>query len=140
MNLLNKKVPISIWEFQKPRGVSQFVKNVWFENSSQIPSKMSKINYIFFLVFSHENLSFLCLPNDIWSHFDLFDWNLGFSDANMPFYMPFSNSKMSEFDPLGGGSAIFKNVLNSKKSELSEGGGINPNWERFPKGIGKFYK
>ena len=123
MNLLNKKVQISIWEFQKPRGVSQFVKNVWFENSSQIPSKMSKINYIFFFVFSHENLPFLCLPNDIWSHFDLFDWNLGFSDANMPFYMPFSNSKMSEFDPLGGGSAIFKNVLNSKKSELSEGGG-----------------
>ena len=45
----------------------------------------------------------------------------------MPFYMPFSNSKMSEFDPLGGGSAIFKNVLNSKKSELSEGGGVKPN-------------
>ena len=125
-------MPISIWEFQKPRGVSQFVKNVWFENSSQIPSKMSKINYIFFLVFSHENLSFLCLPNDIWSHFDLFDWNLGFSDANIPFYMPFSNSKMSEFDPLGGGSAIFKNVLNSKKSELSEGG-VKPNWENFVK-------
>ena len=128
MNLLNKKVQISIWEFQKPRGVSQFVKNVWFENSSQIPSKMSKINYIFFLVFSHENLSFLCLPNDIWSHFDLFDWNLGFSDGNMPFYMPFSNSKMSEFDPLGGGSAIFKNVLNSKKSELSEGPSLIENF------------
>ena len=43
----------------------------------------------------------------------------------MPFYMPFSNSKMSEFDPLGGGSAIFKNVLNSKKSELSDGGGLS---------------
>ena len=40
---------------------------------------------------------------------------------------------MSEFDPLGGGSAIFKNVLNSKKSELSEGGGVKPNWEIFVK-------
>ena len=48
--------------------------------------------------------------------------------ANMQFYMLFSYSKMSEFDPFGGGSAIFKNVWSSKKSELSEGPSLIENF------------
>ena len=45
----------------------------------------------------------------------------------------FSISNMSEFVPRGGGSIFFKNVGNSKMSELSEeGGGGNPNWEFVP--------
>ena len=31
---------------------------------------------------------FLCLPNAIYFHFDLFEWNLAFSNANIPFQMP----------------------------------------------------
>ena len=32
----------------------------------------------------------------------------------------------------GGGSEVFKKFWNSKSSELSEGGGVKPNWEFFP--------
>ena len=39
----------------------------------------------------------------------------------------------------GGGSAIFKNVWNSKKSEISEGGGVKPIWEFFPNFFVFFY-
>ena len=38
----------------------------------------------------------------------------------------------------GGGSAIFKNVWNSKKSEISDGGGVKPIWEFFPNFSGFF--
>ena len=38
---------------------------------------------------------------------------------------------MSEFDPKGV-SAIFKNCSNLKKSEISDGGGVNPICEFFP--------
>ena len=128
MNLLNKKVQISIWEFQKPRGVSQFVKNVWFENSPQIPSKMSKINLLYFFSYF---LMQICLFYVYLMKSGLILTFLIEIYANMQFYMPFSNSKMSEFDPFGGGSAIFKNVWNSKKSEISDSGGIFPKFFRF---------
>ena len=47
-------------------------------------------------------------------------------------------SKMSEFDPRGG-AAIFKNVWNSKKSEISDGGGGQAYLGIFPKFFRFFY-
>ena len=126
MNLLNKKVQISIWEFQKPRGVSQFVKNVWFENSPQIPSKMSKINLLYFFSYF---LMQICLFYVYLMKSGLILTFLIEIYANMQFYMLFSYSKMSEFDPFGGGSAIFKNVWSSKKVWIIWG--AKPNWEFF---------
>ena len=32
----------------------------------------------------------------------------------------------------GGGSTFFKSVPNSKMSQRSEGGGVNPNWDIVP--------
>ena len=50
--------------------------------------------------------------------YDFLDgYPMGLAGINM-----FSISKMSKINPRGG-SAIFKNVWNSKMSELSEGGG-----------------
>ena len=84
---------------------------------------------------------FLCLPKDIYFHFDLFQWNLTFSDANMPIYMPargvsqhqnslnFKNvSNRSE-----GGVSIFQKCLKFKNvPNVGGGGGVNPNWDIVP--------
>ena len=56
---------------------------------------------------------FLCLPKNIYFHFDHIEWNLAFSDANVLDAFPGEvlptksfDLKMSEFDPMGGASAF----------------------------------
>ena len=139
-----KKTEMSQFQFgtfENRGGGSLFFKNVSIRNSPQTPSKIRRINLLFWY-FLKERCLFLCLPEDIYFHFDLFEWNLAFSDANRPFRMPVrgvsrhQNSlnfkNVSNRSEGGGGSAFFKNVSNSKMSQMSEGGGVNPNWDIFP--------
>ena len=76
---------------------------------------------------------FLCLPKEIYFHFDLLEGNLSFSDANMPFYMPVwggqLSSKCSQIQKylnsirLQEGSAILKVSEIKKKVSIIRGGG-----------------
>ena len=113
-----------------------FFKNVSIRNSPQTPSEIRRINSLFWY-FLMQICLFLCLPEDIYFHFDLFEWNLAFSNANRPFRMSVrevswhQNSlnfkNVSNRSEGGGGSAFFKNVSNSKMSQMSEGGGSTLN-------------
>ena len=107
----NRYVTISIWKFWKQRGGSLFFKNVWIRNSPQTPSEIRRINSLFWY-FLMQICLFLCLPEDIYFHFDLFEWNLAFSNANRPFRMPVRGVSRHQ------NSLNFKNVSNR-----SEGGG-----------------
>ena len=85
-------------------------------------------------------MPFSCLPKVMYFHFDLFEWTFAFSDANMPFDMPVRGgqppSKCSQSQKClnliqGGRSSFFKNIWNSKISQLSSLIGNFPKFSRF---------
>ena len=127
--------------FENRGGGSLFFKNVSIRNSPQTPSKIRRINLLFWY-FLKERCLFLCLPEDIYFHFDLFEWNLAFSDANRPFRMPVRGVSRHQ------NSLNFKNVSNrsegggqhfSKMSQIQKclkcrrGGGGQPQFGHCPK-------
>ena len=81
-----KKTEMSQFQFGnfENRVGSLFFKNVWIKNSPQTPSKIRRINSLIWC-FLMQICLFLCLPKYICFHFDLFEWNLAFSNANIPF-------------------------------------------------------
>ena len=88
-----RKFPISIWEFEKPRGVSIFQKCLNF-------------NYFAIILQLFCNITFI---RNVWK------------------------SKMSEFDPRGGGVSNFQKCLKFNKVwNFRWWGGVKPIWEFFP--------